>query len=409
MASNFSPYPDQFVTYLGGKNIHPHTYYVLAKRGHILVVQVPCMPTRDVMYYMENPRALAVLEKQYYNVLETIQSIIETIDFELTNWAYLTPGAKGGYRLQQKRRTFPAVTCPLWAPVIREDEIKLKTFVELAHYRIGEWKGQEVDIYRGYNDNSFKHLNQMMENYRILEGMDLTFRVLGHLISDDGAVVGIVTEPAVGREITATDRSLVYNVVANLQKRGFLFLAILPNTMVISNGKLRVVHMENEVVRYYPPERRDELDKMAEKYHWRFLQTVFSEGEACWWPLFRKAPTQHMVFPKIISPERPYQVRLSLKYFYSLHSVQRQKEYGSLRYKGGAISVVLAQILGSSLKIKDNHEGDLDSDDKSIPGILLPTRDHASRHRCTPYRQISRRATVDNRDADSDITSNIGR
>ncbi|KAF8984773.1 hypothetical protein BDQ17DRAFT_1377171 [Cyathus striatus] len=338
---------------------------------------------RDVMYYMENPRALAVLEKQYYNVLETIQSIIETIDFELTNWAYLTPGAKGGYRLHRNEEHFPP-----------EDEIKLKTFVELAHYRIGEWKGQEIYI-RGYNDNSFKHLNQMMENYRILEGMDLTFR-------RRRCVVGIVTEPAVGREITAADRSLVYNVVANLQRRGFLFLAILPNTMVISNGKLRVVHMENEVV-------RDELDKMAEKYHWRFLQRVFSEGEACWWPLFRKAPTQHMVFPQDHFTGATLSGPIISEIFLFTSFVQRQKEYGSLRYKGGAISVVLAQILGTSLKIKDNHEGDLDSDDKSIPGILLPTRDHASRHRCTPYRLISRRATVDNRDADSDITSNIGR
>ncbi|KAF9003673.1 hypothetical protein BDQ17DRAFT_1242041, partial [Cyathus striatus] len=167
----------------------------------------------------------------------------------------------------------------LWAPLISEHEVRLKMFVYEAEYRVGEWKGKEVDVFRAWDSNAVKGLNRMMENYRTLEGMDLTFQVHGHLIDDTGAVVGLVTESAIGREIMASDRYMVYSVVAELQKRGYLFMAILPNAMIVTpEGKLRIIFMSNEVVQYYPPEKREELDELAKKYHWEFLSKLFSEG-----------------------------------------------------------------------------------------------------------------------------------
>ncbi|KAF8988971.1 hypothetical protein BDQ17DRAFT_1434787 [Cyathus striatus] len=212
--------PDHMIAYIGGYHRYPCTQYALWKGGHLLIIQVPCISKRDPYYYVDNEETQEELERDYRNVLEIIQSIIDTIEFDKTNWACLTRKS-GSYQLVQKMKKYPSFMAPLCAPFIEESEIKLKRFINgNVEERVGEWNGQEVDIYRAWNPESLYRLHVMYENYRALEALDLTFQVLGNLVDSDGTIVGLVTEPNVGREIRNEDRSLVYKAIANLQKQG---------------------------------------------------------------------------------------------------------------------------------------------------------------------------------------------
>ncbi|KAF8989165.1 hypothetical protein BDQ17DRAFT_1434647 [Cyathus striatus] len=402
MSHTFKPIPSHMVSHIGGWNRYPSTYYFLWKDGHQLVVEVPCIPKHDISYYMENPQARAKVNNQYDRFIEMIQAVIDTVEFGKTNWAYLTSGAKGGYKLQLRKKPLPAITCPLWAPVIRECEVKIKKFVD-GSYRIGEWKGQEVDIYRAFDNFTFKYLNRMMENYRILEGTDLTFQVQGHLLDDAGTVVGLVTEPMTGREVKVSDRSLVYKVVADLQRRGFLLMAISHQFIFISQGKVRFACMGNEVVRYYPPDKTEELVKLAAQYHWEDLRYLFSEGITTGWPTFRQLPARLNVFPKIPSPERPYQVPICLVF---------QLSYFIKRQDKDKVVVEKRSITVSIAPERPNHA--LSDGVKDIEGqrnrkngskALIRTRHHASQHKFIPYLPSSTRRAIAYKNDETEATS----
>jgi len=47
-----------------------------------------------------------------------------------------------------------------------------------------------------------------MYGYRAVQGLDVTFEVLGHLISKDGTVIGLVSKAAWGRMIKPSDAAL---------------------------------------------------------------------------------------------------------------------------------------------------------------------------------------------------------
>jgi len=86
---------------------------------------------------------------------------------------------------------------------------------------MGYWKGCEVDVIVGYEDHYLKRVDATTEGYRALQGFDLTYTVLAHVISSDGSVIGIVTEPEVGRLVQYRDRTLVYQAIAQLQQRHY--------------------------------------------------------------------------------------------------------------------------------------------------------------------------------------------
>jgi hypothetical protein len=140
--------------------------------------------------------------------------------------------------------TFPEnkVCTPNWAPLIEEKET-IYTRWFLVDVTTGYWKGCEVgrahfrlfadqhgltgcatDVIVGYEDHYLKRVDATTKGYRALQGFDLTYTVLAHVISSDGSVIGIVTEPEVGRLVQYRDRTLVYQAIAQLQQRHLIFL-----------------------------------------------------------------------------------------------------------------------------------------------------------------------------------------
>lgn len=115
-----------------------------------------------------------------------------------------------------------------------------------------------------------------MYAYRILQGMDLTFELYGHLLRKDGTVIGLVSQAAKGRMLKLSDRSLVYQNISILQARGCLYRGCGTNRFLVSpEGKLRLLEIFSLVV--YSMKQRDSLEKDAELWHWKELEDLFNE------------------------------------------------------------------------------------------------------------------------------------
>ncbi|KAF8181079.1 hypothetical protein BJ912DRAFT_980282 [Pholiota molesta] len=167
--------------------------------------------------------------KTFGHYLEIIQMHLDEIQFGATNWAYLLPNKRfGGFYIDNGRK--PKRT----------------------------------------------QLDRAMRAYRVLEGMDLTYEVYGHLLRGDGTVIGLVTEAAKGRMIKLSDRQLIYSAICTIQRRGCLYRGCGTNRFMISpEGKVRLLELFSLIP--YSREHLRELEKDAELWHWEELAELFEE------------------------------------------------------------------------------------------------------------------------------------
>lgn len=151
-----------------------------------------------------------------------------------------------------------------------------------------------------------------MRAYRVLEGMDLTYEVYGHLLRSDGTVIGLVTEAAKGRMIKLSDRLLIYSTISTIQGRGCLYRGCGTNRFMISpEGKVRLLEVFSLV--RYPREQVRKLEKDAELWHWAELAELFEEFKThgrygdCRLPpdRFTTSPKNLQLIAPLPGPERP--------------------------------------------------------------------------------------------------------
>jgi len=206
----------------------------------------------------------------YY--LEIVKNLLPSIEFGATNWGYLLPDRNGGFRILQRQKIFKTISCPLWAPFILETDIEY-TVWGVGNERRGIWRGKEVDIFYAWNDVQFWCLNRGMYGYRAVQDLDVTFEVLGHLISMDGTVIGLVSEAAWGRMVKPSDAALIYKTIAEVQNRGIIYRGCLTNRFMIADGKVRLIEL-NCITPY---EDKQKLLEDADKWHWNELGQLFHE------------------------------------------------------------------------------------------------------------------------------------
>jgi hypothetical protein len=116
-------------------------------------------------------------------------------------------------------------------------------------------------------------LNRGMYGYRAVQDLDVTFEVLGHLISEDGTVIGLVSEAAWGRMVKPSDATLIYKTIAEIQNRGIIYKGCLTNRFLIADGKVRLVEL-NCITPY---EDKQKMLDDADVWHWYELGKLFSE------------------------------------------------------------------------------------------------------------------------------------
>ncbi|TFK36585.1 hypothetical protein BDQ12DRAFT_609610, partial [Crucibulum laeve] len=129
----------------------------------------------------------------------------------------------------------------LWAASIDESEIEITTWITCEE-RQGRWNNQDVDLYIAWNNetSSYKWANGQMRGYRFLQGLDLCYEILGHVIFK-GRIIGIMTEPSNGRLVEKQDRTLVYTAISRLEERRLYDSPRPENIMISRDGKIRLL------------------------------------------------------------------------------------------------------------------------------------------------------------------------
>lgn len=170
-----------------------------------------------------------------------------------------------------------------------------------------------TDLFVGWDDSSLEKVEREMKAYRALRHLDMTFEVLGHLVKPGGAVIGIVTEPAIGRSVEYKDLALVYEAASRLQQNSMIFPGLSYwNHTIIHQGKLRLVDLT--AIRYYTQDETAALKADAERFHWNSIERSFDlmksfPGQR---PSVRDFGQRLTLLPGLPTPARPLLLRLDI-------------------------------------------------------------------------------------------------
>ncbi|KAG5724798.1 hypothetical protein E4T56_gene7094 [Termitomyces sp. T112] len=250
--------------------------YALYRDHQIIVIQLPLHPDRNQDSDVEKaPEVVLSANRRHLEELEQIQMLLDRIEFSKSNWVYAVKNPKGGgYELVHRTRRKRQLTCHTWARLIPRRDIKFTNYWIGFDIWNGHWNGHEVDCLMAFEDWSIENLDRHMWAYLALQGLDLTYHVFGHLVEDDGTIVGIVQEAHVGRLMQYRDRSIVYDAYARMQQRGLIYCGATEfyNTHIL-NGKVRIPVLYT--VWYFPDEHM--CKKQGEIRHWQPLDDWFGE------------------------------------------------------------------------------------------------------------------------------------
>ncbi|KAJ6554478.1 hypothetical protein B0H19DRAFT_148456 [Mycena capillaripes] len=144
-----------------------------------------------------------------------------------------------------------------------------------------------------------------MRGHRLLNGLDVTFQVLGHIVRN-GEIIGLMTEHAVDdRRVEHRDRAAVYAAVAKVQSRG---LAIRLHESNISMHRNQVRFLDAQTV--LKLSEVADVDEIVTRYHWQALSTLFDElrQHPNPIPLLRDIQNDAVPFIPVPPPEKPLEI-----------------------------------------------------------------------------------------------------
>ncbi|KAJ6625946.1 hypothetical protein B0H10DRAFT_1782088, partial [Mycena sp. CBHHK59/15] len=132
-----------------------------------------------------------------------------------------------------------------WCSLVEERDIEFTNWL-YAEERHGIWNGKEVDIFMAWDTSYAPYLDKTMAAYKLLSGRGLdhlAYPAVGHVVRNGTAdICGIMTQPAYGRMVEYTDKSLVYKAISQIERGGLLFTGIkLSNIMVTDDGQVRLL------------------------------------------------------------------------------------------------------------------------------------------------------------------------
>ncbi|KAL1692413.1 hypothetical protein GGG16DRAFT_51475 [Schizophyllum commune] len=300
-----STLPPHVPALIGGISGHWYTLYGIRMYGHILIVQAEGLDAYTKYPPIDDEGSLSdditlddyeEAQKQRIDDLEIIQAELTSIKWNIYSWSYLDRKKR---RLIQRHRDMYPITCPTWTSLIEEDDIVLTKIIDLYHRR-GTWKGQPVELFRGWRDDSLRCIERAMRGYRELQakGLDFSFEIIGHAVRD-GKVVGYVTEPMNGRMVEYCDRKLVFSAVARLHSAGLTYNSLVDSGLMVCGGKLKFTNLAAIDV---GTEQFKELD-------WQLVDELFSpdrRGIPNMFPSPADAEDQFTVLSIVPNPTRLY-------------------------------------------------------------------------------------------------------
>jgi hypothetical protein len=262
-------------------------------------------------------------DREYNSLLAVIQTMLDDLDFERENWAYLVR-EDGRDRLVYKNKPF-SLKCTIWTTLIDERDIEITKWGGMnfregkihrynqARRRIyrrlpqGLWNGKEVDLCTPYLEGScWAALAEWQtEGHRLMQSLDLkslTFPMLGHIVRD-GAVVGVLTEASCGRLVEYADRAAVYEAVVRMQLKGIIHRSLHAGNIFITDGRVRFLGISS--VLFFEDDAK--LAEMAQRWHWDRLTELFDQLKDKPFndhPWLRKIPAPALLLPRLPSPSR---------------------------------------------------------------------------------------------------------
>jgi hypothetical protein len=245
------------------------------------------------------------------------------------------------------------------------------------------------------DDYTVKVLELTMYGYRYVHGLDLTYDVLGHVVRD-GNVVGIMTEPMLGRMMQPCDRNIVYTAVSKMEARNVVHMGPASPDMLIHNGKVRLTNLA--CVRFYGKHQQVEFRATANKRHWEFMEGEFARMDGLPFlyipnPMRNKMQDIH-ILPAVPSPERPLRVEIHAKWMSEPYLVDMMKAHREQAHK---IQRLRAMHLSIGSPIPETPEAEhskstkfaLESDVETPYSSIMTTnrtRTRRSQHAYQPYR-----------------------
>ncbi|KAJ7452039.1 hypothetical protein B0H11DRAFT_2068395 [Mycena galericulata] len=289
--------------YVGGDNEWDGRLFYFERGSSSLVVQTPQFRQPGYTHYNSDPEADKQYVATFFFDLEKIATFVKNMVFGQTNWAYMVKNIKdGSYSLRYKERRMTPVSCPVWAPLVPETELFYTKYIG-AEDREAIWNGQLVDCLIGWNDFWLDIVDRSMRGHRLLDGLDVTVEVLGHIVRNN-EVIGLITEHYEDdRRVKYSDRAAVYAAVKKVQSRG-LIISFCAGGISMHRGKVRL--LDPQSVRKFSEVADPE--EAVERYHWNTLAEIFKElrqhpnsvppTRRC----FHSDPVPLIPFP---SPEKP--------------------------------------------------------------------------------------------------------
>jgi hypothetical protein len=262
-------------------------------------------------------------DREYNSLLAVIQTMLNDIDFERENWAYLVR-EDGCDRLVYKNKAF-SLKCTIWTTLIEEKDIEITKWGGMifregkirrnnrAHQKIycrlpqGLWNGKEVDLCTPYLEgSSWAALAEWQtEGHRLMQSLglkSLTFPMLGHIVRD-GAVVGVLTEASCGRLVEFGDRAAVYEAVIKMQQKGIIHRSLHAGNIFITDSGVRFLGISS--VLFFEDDAK--LAEMAQRWHWDRLPKLFDQLKDQPFndhPWMRKIPAPALLLPRLPLPSR---------------------------------------------------------------------------------------------------------
>lgn len=239
--------------------------------------------------------------------LEKIQTMLVVLEFGRAQEVYFFRQPDGSYTLVYRNAPTRAVSCRVWAPLVEEGDITIISWCTIFH-RIGLWKGREVQLTMGCDEESMvEYIEGDSEGHRLFETLglgDLTFPVLGHIVRD-GCLVGLMAVPTSGRCVKLSDRAAVYQAVARIEERGLLHQDLRMAMISITDDGVRFPVLCE--VRHRRKDDRFATD--AAQFHWQKLEELFEDLENVdvysqkdlQIPCPKAMPTRTIIIPKLPS------------------------------------------------------------------------------------------------------------
>ncbi|KAF8644033.1 hypothetical protein AX16_008749 [Volvariella volvacea WC 439] len=259
--------PPQIPVYLESSILNGRTLYAIVKDGRLMTVE----SSHKIDSKFIDARTTQLKNKLVREGVRRIQSLIHTVDWKHTKWLYLDGDLSSFEEADRReyelfpcnplRRSLHRIKALPWASIIHEDELVVEKWISAAE-RVCRWRGQQVMALIGWSDITLQRVERAMEGYRMLAGRPDypgLHEVLGHVVDDDGLIVGIVTElPASARSITYDDMPLVHSALGVLERDRILLRGVEGDNFCIVDGQLRI-NTPEYTKRYLKSERKDFL------------------------------------------------------------------------------------------------------------------------------------------------------